>query len=145
MTEESRPPADQAPALRFDPASIRELLASHRERIAARQRRWAGEIVNLDDDSKIVVGRRQADSAAQGRIAKPGAARQGRPDVKPPCTPEQRRCRLAKRLARVRQSLAHCVADAQVCGQLNALERDNIAEDVEVIRGHLHTLLTTVL
>jgi hypothetical protein len=97
------------------------------EQFAAAQRRWA-EIVDLDDPPRPT-----------------GGATSVRSEPKLVCTEAQRRRRLAKRLARVRQSLAHCLADAQVCGHLSAFEQDGISEDVEVIRGHLHTLLRDVL
>jgi hypothetical protein len=116
-------------------------------------RRWAGDIVDLDAKLYEVKSESDPPRPAGGwrnlrnpkvyaSIAGATSVRSGQKLV---CTEEQRRRRLAKRLARIRQSLAHAIADAEACGRLSAFEKDNVLEDVEVIRAKLHTLLRDVL
>jgi hypothetical protein len=103
-----------------------------RRELAAAQIRWAGQVVDLDEPES------RSGVSFSGDSATPDRSR------RPPCTPEERRRRIIKRLSRVRTGLQHVIADAQVCGQLNAFERDAISEDCAVIRGKLDTLLAAL-
>lgn len=66
------------------------------------------------------------------------------PSERPRSTPYDRRQRIKKRLASVRQGLSHVIADAGACGRFDAFERDGITEDVDTIRGMLDTLLAAL-
>jgi ParB-like chromosome segregation protein Spo0J len=66
------------------------------------------------------------------------------PEPRPRSTEADRRARITKRLATVRQSLSHVLADAGACGYLDAFERGAITEDVNYIRGMLDTLLAAL-
>jgi len=55
-----------------------------------------------------------------------------------------RRQRIKRRLAGVRMSLTHALADAEACGQFDGFERDGIAEDIASIKSMLDRLNTTI-